>query len=245
MNNQLYKFLGERKTSMFFNFITSKLRIITSYFHHKQMEFEWSRKEEPRWFNHFSDQYYQFRQNKNSVWLERGVFNTLVINKKSKLLEIGCGDGFNTFHFFSERCNSIIAIDFDQSALNFAKKYNSNSKIEYKYCNILEGLPEGIFDNIIWDGSIEQFSESEINFILNNIKISLSSNGILSGYTAQGNKDSSINLSHNKREFESKNDLKIFLNRFFKHVSVFDTNFNGKVSLYFYASDSNLPFEIV
>lgn len=244
MTKFLLNLFGERNTRLFYNFLTYRLRKISAQIHQKQMEFEWSRKNEPRWFNHFSDQFYQFRENKNSIWLERGVFTTLVLNNTSNVLEIGCGDGFNTFHFFSERCRKITAIDFDENALSFAKKYNSNSKIEYKKVNILEGLPGGIYDNVIWDGSIEQFSEFEINSILSDIKNSLSDKGILSGYTAKGDKKNKINLSHNKREFESKSELISLLRLYFKNVLVLETMFKNKVSFYFFASEKEIPIEL-
>ena len=242
MNHLLSNLLGDNNIRLFYNTLTSIFRRLSALIHKRQMEFEWSRKDEPRWFNHFSDQYYQFRENKNSTWLERGVFNTLVLNKNSHVLEIGCGDGFNTFHFFSERCKKITAIDFDENALKHAKKYNSNSKIEYKRVNINEGLPDGKFDNVIWDGSIEQFTEQEIKLILSNIKNSLTSPGILTGYTAKGCHQNKSNLSHNKREFETKNELKSFLKSYFKNVEVLETNFHDKVSFYFFASDVELPF---
>jgi SAM-dependent methyltransferase len=240
MKRFLLNLIGENKITVFFNLMSSITRQLAAYIHKKQMEFVWSRKTEPRWFNHFSDQFYQLRENKNTIWMERGVYNCAVLNENSKVLEIGCGDGFNAFHFYSLRCKDIVAIDFDESALSFAKKYNSNSKIRYQFCDILKHLPDGKFNNIIWDGSIEQFTEIEIEQIINRIKNRLEEGGILSGYTAQGNSSKSLNLSHNKREFESKMDLYKLLSKFFQNVRVFDTKLNSKVSLYFKASDQKI-----
>ncbi len=245
MMNFLVKIFGDRNVNSFLCFLTSKSRTFSSYLHRKQMQFDWSRSKEPRWFNHFQDQFFQLRSNKSTGWLEIGVFNSLVISNNSSLLELGCGDGFNTFHFYSSRCKEIIAVDFDASALKFAEKYNFNSKIKYIHCDILQSLPSGQFNNIIWDGSIEQFNENEINLILKNIKLHLLDGGILSGHTVQGNKLKSINLSHNKREFESTQDLIDLLSLFFKHVKVIKSNSDHRVTLYFFASDDILPLDIV
>ena len=138
--------------------MTSQTRKIAFYFHRKQFEFEWGGKVQPRWFNHYTDLYYKFRETRNPLWLERGVFSSLAIPLNSKILELCCGDGFNTFHFYSNRASSITAVDFDQSALTFAKKYNQNSKIDYQFCDITKALPDDSFNNIVWDESIEQFN---------------------------------------------------------------------------------------
>jgi hypothetical protein len=39
-------------------------------------------------------------------------------------------------------------------------------------------MPEGIFDNVIWDAAIEHFTEEEIDGIMKNIKARLKPNGI-------------------------------------------------------------------
>jgi SAM-dependent methyltransferase len=228
---------------IFYNVITSQTRKIAFYFHRKQFEFEWGGTEQPRWFNHYTDLYYKFRETRNPLWLERGVFSSLAIPLNSKVLELCCGDGFNTFHFYSIRASAITAVDFDLSALEFAKKYNYNSKIDYQFCDIIEGLPNEKFNNIVWDASIEQFSEEQIIIILRNIKNSMIGDGLLSGYTAQGIKGSSSNLSHNRREFESKTDLENFLKLEFTNVRVIETIYHDRTNLYFFASNGKLPLE--
>lgn len=229
--------------SKFYNFATSQTRKIAFYFHKKQFEFDWGAKEQPRWFNHYTDLYYKFRETRNPLWLERGVFSSLAIPLDSKILELCCGDGFNTFHFYSNRASSIYAVDFDLSALDFAKKYNQNSKIEYQFCDITKSLPNDKFNNIVWDASIEQFTEEQVLLILNNIKEIMLDGAILSGYTAQGVKGSSTKLSHNRREFDSKSDLENFLKLVFKNVRVFETFYSDRTNLYFYASEGRVPFD--
>ena len=43
------------------------------------------------------------------------MFSRLVLKENSRMLEICCGDGFNTRHFYSTRARSIIALDFDEA----------------------------------------------------------------------------------------------------------------------------------
>lgn len=60
----------------------------------------------------------------------------------------------------------MIAIDFDPDAISRARKYNSAPNIRYELADIRRGIPDGPFDNVVWDAAIEHFTEAEIKFIL-------------------------------------------------------------------------------
>ena len=107
-------------------------------------------------------------------------------------------------------------------------------------------MPEGKFDNIIWDASIEHFTEEEISKIIVDIKSRLAVNGIVSGYTMVESDDGIFANDQHEYEFKDKNDLKRFWEPHFKNVKVFETIYNhetkGRHNLYFWASDGILPF---
>jgi hypothetical protein len=102
-------------------------------------------------------------------------------------------------------------------------------------------MPEGQFENIIWDAAIEHFTEDEIEALMKNIKFRLSDGGILSGYTIV-ERPGGKSLQQHEYEFKNKNDLLRFFEPYFKNVIVFETIFPGRHNLYFYASDGVLPF---
>ena len=104
-------------------------------------------------------------------------------------------------------------------------------------------MPEGLFEIIILDAAIEHFTEEEIDDLMKNIKVRLKEGGILSGYTIVENISGVKALSHHEREFKSKEDLKSFFEPHFKNVKVFETIYPSRHNLYFYASDSILPFD--
>jgi SAM-dependent methyltransferase len=209
--------------------------------HRRLMSIQWSITPTPEFFDHQIDLYYLWQASMNSLWLERGAFGSLAL-KGGNVLEIACGDGFNTRNFYSLRSESIIACDFDPKAISTALKKNRAPNIKFLLADIRKEMPEGKFGNIIWDAAIEHFTPDEITKILSDIKARLSDNGILSGYTIVENADGLMSLSHHEYEFKSKQDLMRFLQPHFKNVTVFETEYKVRHNLYFWASDGIIPF---
>ncbi len=220
-------------------------RQVVSKAHAIQKDFEWNVPPVPEWFDHYEDQHYQWHEHRNPLWLERGIFSLLAMPQGGETLELCCGDGFNAYHFYSIRCQNIIAVDFDASVIAHAKSYNQAPNITYKTCDIRTEIPHGQFDNVIWDGAMEHFKESEIALIMAQIKARLKPHGVLSGYTIREQKLGSgqKSLTHHEYEFQSKEDLARFFVPHFKNVKVFETVYPTRHNLYFFCSDSTLPFD--
>lgn len=207
-----------------------------------QFDLEWGIEPVPEWFDHYIDLYYIWGlNNQNVFWVERGAYNLLAIKESSTMLELCCGDGFNSKYFYSHKAKSIIAVDFDPNAIEHAKKYNQANNVVFKDCDIRSVIPEGSFDNIIWDAAIEHFTEDEIATIMMNIKDRLNKDGILSGYTIIEKTNGKQHSLH-EYEFKSKEDLKRFIEPYFNNVMIFETQYPNRHNLYFYASDSIIPF---
>jgi hypothetical protein len=124
----------------------------------------------PEFFDHHLDLYYQWLETRRSWWLERGVFGSLAIRRGGVLLELASGDGFNARNFYSPIAASVIACDFDKDAIFVARQKNKAENIDYLLRDIRYNMPEGNFDNIVWDAAIEHFTESEINTLMKEIK---------------------------------------------------------------------------
>lgn len=218
-------------------------RKIAARAHSAQMHYEWIVPPQPEWFDHFSDQFYLFRKSQTPLWAERGIFGLLAMKQGADVLELCCGDGFNAYHFYSIRAKRIISVDFDKDAIPHAKKFNQAPNVEFRLCDIRNEMPEGQFDNIVWDAAIEHFTEEEIAAIMKGIKDRLKPGGVLTGYTIVEREDGQKSLTHHEREFKSMNDLKAFIEPHFQHVKVFETIYPVRHNLYFYASDGVLPFD--
>lgn len=144
------------------------------------MAIQWSLPPGPEFFDHQIDLFYQWLARRNSIWLERGVFGSLVL-RGGRVLELACGDGFNTRNFYSLRSERVVACDFDPKAIKTAQEKNKASNIKFLLADIRTEMPEGKFGNVIWDAAIEHFTPDEIAKILAGIKLRLTDDGILSG----------------------------------------------------------------
>lgn len=209
--------------------------------HKRLMTIQWCIPPHPEHFEHNIDLFYQWLLTRNSLWLERGVFGSLAL-KGGSLLELSCGDGFNTKNFYSLRSKQVIACDFDPKAIRTATKKHKAPNIDFLLADIRTDMPQGKFENIVWDAAIEHFTEDETDKILKNIKSRLTEHGILSGYTLVENQDGVKSLEEHEYEFKSKEDLMRFFTPHFKNVTVFETIYKSRHNLYFWASDGCLPF---
>jgi 2-polyprenyl-3-methyl-5-hydroxy-6-metoxy-1,4-benzoquinol methylase len=209
--------------------------------HKRLMAVQWNILPHPEHFDHNIDLFYQWPSTRNSLWLERGVFGSLAL-KGGSLLELSCGDGFNAKNFYSLRSKQIVACDFDPKAIKTAKTKNSARNVTFVLADIRTDMPQGEYENIVWDAAIEHFTEEEIDKILKDIKSRLTENGILSGYTIVEKQDGTKSLDEHEYEFKSKEDLMRFFTPHFKNVTVFETLYPTRHNLYFWASNGHLPF---
>ena len=210
--------------------------------HKRLLKIQWGYGPQPEHFDHHIDLFYNWLESRNSLGWERGVFSGLAL-KGGDVLELACGDGFNARNFYSLRSKKVVACDFDLSAIRTAKRKNTAENIEFVLADIRTGMPNGSFDNIIWDAAIEHFTPPEIENIMRAIKNRLNTGGILSGYTIVEKADGTKSLSHHEYEFRDKQDLQRFLTPHFRNVIVFETIYSERHNLYFWASDGPVPFQ--
>jgi SAM-dependent methyltransferase len=227
---------------LFFSRIETALaRRWVSSAYKRLMWVQWRIPPEPESFEHHIDLYYQWLATRDAMWVERGVLSSLAL-RGGLVLEIACGDGFNARNFYSSRADRVIACDIDEKVISFARANNAAPNVEYRVVDIRSELPEGTFDNVIWDAAIEHFTEAEILGILTRLKARLSPSGVLSGYTIVERGDGLKHLSHHEHEFESKEELGGLLARAFSNVLVFESTSVNRNNLYFFASEGTLPF---
>lgn len=213
--------------------------------HRFQYLVEWG-VDSPEWFDHYLDQFYLWHHNRNALTWERGVASAFALQTSTsdatpRVLELCSGDGFNTYHFYSLLAKSIVAIDFDPDAVRFAKSHHRAPNIDFRMADIRHDLPEENFDNIIWDASIQHFTDEETMSLMSGIRTRLGAVGILSGCTVADNGTGAKHFRYHEREFRRRDDLSAFLARWFKSVEVWETAYPGRRMLYFYASNGALP----
>jgi len=210
--------------------------------HHRLFLAEWGIHPIPEFFKHKIGLYWMWEARNSPHWIERGVYSLLAMKPGCNVLELCCGDGFNAHYFYRARVGSMISVDFDPKAIAYARKHFKSPNIRYELADIRTQMPEGTFENIVWDAAIEHFTEDEIAALMMSIKTRLRADGILSGFTLTEQADGKKSLSHHEYEFKSKEDLARFLTPHFKNVRVFETIYPDRHNLYFWASDGIVPF---
>ena len=210
--------------------------------HHRLYLAQWGILPVPEFFDHKIGLYWMWKAQRAPHWVERGVFSLLALEPGCKALELCCGDGFNAHFFYSARVGSMLSVDFDPKAINYARKNFRAENVTYEVADIRTQMPEGVFDNIVWDAAIEHFTETEIADVMANIKKRLTPTGILSGFTIVERSDGKKMLPHHEYEFKSKDDLARFFRPHFRNVKVFETIYPDRHNLYFWASDGIIPF---
>jgi SAM-dependent methyltransferase len=210
--------------------------------HHRLFLAQWGIFPLPEFFEHKVGLYWRWKATGQCYFVERGVFSLLTMEPSCKVLELCCGDGFNASYFYAARAGSIECVDFDPKAIAYAKRNFCAGNVTYRVADIRTAMPEGEFDNIIWDAAIEHFTETEIADLMVNIKKRLTASGILSGHTIVEQPDGQKMLPHHQYEFKSKEDLARFFRPHFRNVKVFETIYPDRRNLYFWASDGVVPF---
>ena len=244
MNKQVTRILGFTKKVLFLSslmrLLNKIIRFVSRISHKTQFLIDWS-VNAPENFDHQIDLNWQWHTKRSSFPFERGVFSNLAISNGSDILDLCCGDGFNSYYFYSQRAKSVTAIDFDQFAIKWARRNYKTTNLKFEVCDIRTSIPDGPFHNVVWDAAVEHFTENEITNIMSRIKQVLTPKGVLSGHTITEAPDGGKHLHQHEYEFHDKADLARFLSPHFKNIHVFETVFPERTNLYFYATDGELP----
>jgi len=210
--------------------------------HARLLAVQWGLKPWPEHFDHRIDLFHQWIRTRNPTWVERGVFSLLAL-KGGPVLELSCGDGFNARNFYSLRAASVIACDIDSRAIVTARRHNRADNLQYVVADIRTDMPQGEFDNVVWDFAFpltRYFKPAEIERILAQIKRRLAGRGgILSGYTEA----ETGAVDGDAYQFRCMADLQRFLRGHFANVTVFETRAPQRHNMYFWASDATVPFQ--
>jgi SAM-dependent methyltransferase len=215
------------------------LRKVSSLSHYVQFVLQWGARPVPGWFDHFLDIHYLWEKTRTPLSCERGILGLLAIREGARVLELCCGDGFNTFYFYSVRAAKIVAMDLDEDAIASARRNFAASNIEFVAGDIRRDMPNEQFDNIVWDASLEYFTADEIRMLMARVKARLrAGGGVLSGQVILQN----IQAPEHSHIFKSTEDLVRFFQPHFQNIHLIETRYPLRHNVYFYVSDAALPF---
>lgn len=83
--------------------------------------------------------------------------------KNGKLLEIGCGTGFDSNYFYKNGFD-VTAIDISEEAIELAKSNNENCNIDFVVEDFFDYIPKDNFDIIYDRGFIHNYKQRQLEF---------------------------------------------------------------------------------
>ena len=127
-------------------------------------------------WNGLHKEFVKTNNTKYDDWLEE--FGEIVLNTKSKIVDLGCGVTGNNTSYLLERGKKVVSCDFAKEALNVVSKIEGSETLLF---DMLETFPfeDNFTDIVIADLSLYYFKENDTKRIINEIKRILKPNGYL------------------------------------------------------------------
>lgn len=169
---------------------------------------------------------YHFRKTPRHILflLARYKFAMKMIGLSKTVLELGCNEGLGTY-YLSEFAKNVLGVDFDEEAIQWAKRTLSSDKLSFKYDNFMD-KKYGEYDAVVSYDVIEHiYRKGEKNYF-ETVKVNLKKTGIFligtpnieaSRFESPETKTAHINLYSGDRLIET-------LNEHFSNVFLFSQN---------------------
>ena len=152
-----------------------------------------------------------------------------------RVLDIGCGDGFYAYHFYSSVAGRIDAVDVEPAAIAYARKYHSIDNVTYHVLDtVRDPLPGDTYQVVCLDGVLGHLNLEDIGVLLEKIAKVLGQCGVLTGYEVLETRDK-MSWDH-QIALESVADVRKLLGRCFRYVATFETISPGRHNVYFRCS---------
>jgi 2-polyprenyl-3-methyl-5-hydroxy-6-metoxy-1,4-benzoquinol methylase len=137
----------------------------------------WSR----RGLKYFDHHFDHLRGPGYIYWQERGILGNRAIPHGGIALDLCCGDGFYSTHYYSLRAAHVDAVDLDESAIRVAKRAGRGN-VAFKSGDVLaEEFPRAHYDTVLFFSGLQQIPAEHRSALLRKIAASLKPNGRLLG----------------------------------------------------------------
>ncbi len=109
-------------------------------------------------------------------WLDK--FDEYIMSSNKTIIDLGCGIGNDTLYLINKG-KDVLSVDFSEEGLKIVKNNIPSSKVKLMDFANNYSLEENIADLIIANLSLHYFDEKTTFNILNNIRKTLTANGVL------------------------------------------------------------------
>jgi len=156
--------------------------------------------------------------------LSRYKFAAKMMGENKNVLELGCSDGMGTY-VLSEMAKKVVAVDFDQEVIDWAKKNVKSKKVSFNCDNFLEKV-YGKFEGVIAYDVIEHIQRKNEKIFLETVCNNLTFEGVFligtPNITAKKYSSKVVNDAH--VNLYSADRLKKLMEKYFNNVFMFGSN---------------------
>jgi len=200
---------------------------------------DWTFPPTPDFFDHRFDIAF-FERWRQPHFFERGVYASEICRGK-RVLDLCSGDGAGAALFIAPVAASVLGLDQHPGAVAHARRrWQAIGNLRFEEMDIRKSeLPQRAFEVILWDASIQYFTEQEMDSVLARAREALAAGGILHGSTIRGGSKKA--QEQHRHEFASASELSELLRRHFSHVLIWTREHADRSSLYFRCSE--LPLQ--
>jgi SAM-dependent methyltransferase len=146
----------------------------------------------------------------------RGTYARELMQPGIKVLDLCCGDGAYSFLFFADVATHIDAVDYDDDAINYAKRFFKRDNINFQKVNVItEPLPATDYDIVVWNAGICYFTINDIHEIIKKVVGSSKNNMSICGMLPKANG----HIDH-KTEFETIEEVKMVFEPYFNEINI-------------------------
>lgn len=159
----------------------------------------------------------------------------------SKVLDFACGSGYGS-SLLASAAKRVLAVDIDDSALEWARGFHCAGNLEFKKCSDLgQSLPDSSFDVITCFELIEHLSEADQKTVLTNFSRLMRPEGRL--LISTPNPAVTANYGANPYHLRemTEDEFKALLSATFRHVAIFRQYIQPSVTLEAEKSANALP----
>jgi SAM-dependent methyltransferase len=138
----------------------------------------WSR----RGLQYFDHRFDHLRGPQYTCWQERGVLGALAVPPGGLTLDLCCGEGFYTRHYYASRASYVDAIDIDPNAIRIAKRHNRHRNVRFHVGDVTAlPFPQRGYDAVLFFSALHFISEDRRADLLSKVADSMKAGGTLVG----------------------------------------------------------------
>lgn len=191
---------------------------------------------------HSKDAYYTAYRDRDTFRLMRGFYTLQAIPAGGRVLNIGCGEGFYDWMFYSSRASHIDAVDITPDTIRTAERFHRAPTVHFHCLDaVVEPFPSDGYDVVAMDGCIAHFRPEGAATLLAKIRDAMSDRSL---YVGSERLERPEQRSHDHfQAWPTARHMQTYLEQWFPYVQTWQEDLGGATDVFFRCARSPVAFE--